>query len=172
MKEITFEDFAKLEGGFLLTKAKELAHWLIKKGRSKSLWPLTFATSCCGIEMMSFGASKTDPDRAGILFIADSPRYADAIFVSGTITKKMANRLLVLYDQMPNPKYVIAVGACTISGGLYHHSYSVLLGIDKILPVDVYIHGCPPRPEQFLEAGLKLQELIKNDKIERYKGYI
>ncbi len=156
------------ETGVILTKAKSLVNWFLNWGRSKSLWPLTFATSCCGIELMVFGSSLVDADRAGILFIGDSPRQADTILASGTITKKMANRLKVLYDQMANPKYVVAIGACTISGGLYHHSYNVLMGIDKIIPVDVYVHGCPPRPEQFMEAGLKLQELIRKREIKRY----
>ena len=106
----------------------------------------------------------------GTLFIGDSPRQADLILASGTITKKMARRLLNVYQQMPSPKYVVAVGACNISGGLYWDSYNVVQGIDRILPVDVYIPGCPPRPEEFLDGIRVLQRLIKNNKIKDKNG--
>lgn len=156
-------------GEVFVTNSRKFINAVLNWGRANSIWPVTFGTSCCAIEMMMFGATKVDADRMGTLFIGDSPRQADLIFSSGTITKKMARRLLNVYQQMPSPKYVIAVGACTISGGLYWDSYNVLMGIDKILPVDVYVPGCPPRPEEFLDAVRVLQRLIKENKVkDRY----
>ena len=148
----------------IFMKSEKFIETVLNWGRSNSLWPLTFGTSCCAIEMMTFGATKVDSDRMGVLFIGDSPRQADLLLVSGTITKKMARRLLNVYEQMPSPKYVIAVGACNISGGLYHDSYNTIHGIDLIMPVDVYIPGCPPRPEEFMDAVRVLQRLIKQNK--------
>ena len=121
----------------------------INWGRSNSLWPLTFATSCCGIEFMALGAARYDMARFGFEVARASPRQADMIMVCGTITNKMAPVLKRLYDQMPDPKYVVAVGGCAVSGGPFKKSYHVVNGVDKILPVDVYIPGCPPRPEAF-----------------------
>lgn len=151
-------------GEVFITNTRKFINKVLSWGRANSLWPLTFGTSCCAIEMMVYGATKVDADRLGNLFIGDSPRQADMIFVSGTITKKMARRLLNVYQQMPAPKYVVAVGACTVSGGLFWNSYSVVDGIDRIMPVDVYIPGCPPRPEQFLDAVKVLQKLIRENK--------
>ena len=148
----------------IFMKSEKFIETVLNWGRSNSLWPLTFGTSCCAIEMMTFGATKVDSDRMGVLFIGDSPRPADLLLVSGTITKKMARRLLNVYEQMPSPKYVIAVGACNVSGGLYHDSYNTIHGIDLIMPVDVYIPGCPPRPEEFMDAVRVLQRLIKQNK--------
>ena len=148
----------------IFMKSEKFIETVLNWGRSNSLWPLTFGTSCCAIEMMTFGATKVDSDRMGVLFIGDSPRQADLLLVSGTITKKMARRLLNVYEQMPSPKYVIAVGACNVSGGLYHDSYNTIHGIDLIMPVDVYIPGCPPRPEEFMDAVRVLQRLIKQNK--------
>ena len=147
----------------IFMKSEKFIETVLNWGRSNSLWPLTFGTSCCAIEMMTFGATKVDSDRMGVLFIGDSPRQADLLLVSGTITKKMARRLLNVYEQMPSPKYVIAVGACNVSGGLYHDSYNTIHGIDLIMPVDVYIPGCPPRPEEFMDAVRVLQRLIKQN---------
>ncbi len=157
-------------GEIFITNTRKFINKVLSWGRSNSLWPLTFGTSCCAIEMMVFGATKVDADRMGTLFIGDSPRQADLILASGTITKKMARRLLNVYQQMPSPKYVVAVGACNISGGLYWDSYNVVQGIDRILPVDVYIPGCPPRPEEFLDGIRVLQRLIKNNKIKDKNG--
>ena len=133
-------------------------------GRSNSLWPLTFATSCCGIEFMAVGAARYDFARFGFEVARASPRQADFIMVAGTITDKMAPVLKRLYDQMAEPKYVIAVGGCAISGGPFNKSYHVVNGVDKILPVDVYIPGCPPRPESLLYGMIQLQRKVKVEK--------
>ena len=137
---------------------------LINWGRSNSLWPLTFATSCCGIEFMAVGAARYDFARFGFEVARASPRQADFIMVAGTITNKMAPVLKRLYDQMADPKYVIAVGGCAISGGAFKKSYHVVKGVDKILPVDVYIPGCPPRPEAMLYGMMQLQRKVKLEK--------
>ncbi|MEK7130682.1 MAG: NADH-quinone oxidoreductase subunit B family protein [Patescibacteria group bacterium] len=155
----------------LLGKLEELAHKyaddLANWSREKSLWPLTMGLACCAIEMMDFGASRTDADRLGIFFRA-SPRQCDVLIISGTVTRKMAPRIRLLYEQMPEPKYVIAMGCCAMSGGVFRGLYSDLDGIDQILPVDVYVPGCPPRPEALLEGFRKLQEKIaKQRKLER-----
>ncbi len=140
---------------------------LINWGRSNSLWSLTFATSCCGIEFMAVGAARYDFARFGFEVTRNSPRQADLIMVAGTITHKMAPVLKRLYDQMADPKYVVAVGGCAISGGPFKGSYHVLNGVDKIIPVDVYIPGCPPRPEAMLYGMMQLQRKVK---IEKYFG--
>ena len=140
---------------------------VINWGRSNSLWPLTFATSCCGIEFMAIGAARHDFARFGFEVARPSPRQADFIMVAGTITNKMAPVLKRLYDQMANPKYVIACGACTITGGPFKNSYHVVKGIDKIRPVDVFIPGCPPRPEAMLYGLMQLQRKVK---LERFIG--
>ena len=137
---------------------------LINWGRSNSLWPLTFATSCCGIEFMAVGAARYDFARFGFEVTRASPRQADMIMVAGTITHKMAPVLKRLYDQMADPKYVVAVGGCAISGGPFKKSYHVLNGVDKILPVDVFIPGCPPRPEALLYGMMQLQRKVKLEK--------
>ena len=137
---------------------------LINLGRSNSLWPLTFATSCCGIEFMAVGAARYDFARFGFEVTRASPRQADMIMVAGTITHKMAPVLKRLYDQMADPKYVVAVGGCAICGGPFKKSYHVLQGVDKILPVDVYIPGCPPRPEALLYGMMQLQRKVKLEK--------
>ena len=158
------EDMVKQlnEGGanVMLGCLDDLINW----GRSNSLWPLTFATSCCGIEFMAVGAARYDFARFGFEVARASPRLADMIMVAGTITHKMAPVLKRLYDQMADPKYVVAVGGCAISGGPFKKSYHVLNGVDKILPVDVYIPGCPPRPEALLYGMMQLQRKVKLEK--------
>ena len=136
----------------------------INWGRGNSIWPLTFATSCCGIEYMAVGAARYDCARFGFEVTRASPRQADMIMVAGTITHKMAPVLRRLYDQMADPKYVVAVGGCAISGGPFKKSYHVVNGIDQILPVDVYIPGCPPRPEALLYGMMQLQNKVKVEK--------
>lgn len=137
---------------------------LINWGRSNSLWPLTFATSCCGIEYMAVCAARYDSARFGFEINRNSPRQADVILVSGTITYKMAPVLRRLYDQMADPKYVVAIGGCSVSGGPFRKSYHVVQGVDQIIPVDVYVPGCPPRPEAFLYGMMQLQRKVKVQK--------
>ena len=134
--------------------------------RKNSLWPLPFATSCCGIEFMSTMSSTYDLGRFGAERLSFSPRQADLLMVMGTIAKKMGPVLRHVYEQMAEPRWVLSMGACASSGGIFD-SYSVLQGIDKIIPVDVYIPGCPPRPEQVLDGILRIQELVQNESLRR-----
>lgn len=134
--------------------------------RKNSLWPLPYATSCCGIEFMSTMASHYDLGRFGAERLSFSPRQADLLMVMGTIAKKLGPPLRKVYEQMAEPKWVMAVGACASSGGIFD-TYSVLQGIDRIIPVDVYVPGCPPRPEQILDGILLIQELVQNESLRR-----
>ena len=146
-------------GGMLVTSIDDVLNW----ARSNSLWPLVFGTSCCAIEMMSAASAKYDWSRFGFEVARASPRQADVIIIAGTIVNKMAPVLKRLYDQMPEPKYVIAMGACATSGGpFFYNTYSVVKGADHVIPVDVYIAGCPPRPEALIHSLLTLQEKIKS----------
>ena len=147
--------------------------YILNWSRANSLWPLTFATSCCGIEMMQTVASNNDISRFGSEIFRGSPRQADLLICAGTITHKMAPALLRLYEQMPEPKYVIAMGACTCGGGMFAEtSYSVVRGIDKIIPVDIYLPMCPPKPESLLDAIRELQKNIKTESILTRKSYM
>ena len=134
---------------------------IINWGRSKSVWPLAFATSCCGIEFMSVAAARHDMARFGFEVTRNSPRQADFLMVAGTIVHRMAPILKRVYDQLAEPKYVIATGACAVSGGPFRNSYHTVQGIDKIIPVDVFVPGCPPRPEAMLYGMMQLQRKIK-----------
>ena len=148
--------------GILLTTIDAVYNW----ARSNSVWPLTFATSCCGIEMMSTSASNFDISRFGSEVFRATPRQSDLIITAGTITHRMAPALVRLYEQMPEPKYVIAMGACTVTGGMYENdSYSVVRGVDRLIPVDVYVPGCPPRPEALLDGLIQLQKKIRTESI-------
>lgn len=148
----------KAEGvNVVLSTLDDMINW----GRSNSVWPLIFATSCCGIEFMSSAAAHHDISRFGMEVTRNSPRQADLLIVAGTIVNKMAPSLKRIYDQMSEPKYVVAMGGCAISGGPFVHSYNVVNGIDQFLPVDVYIPGCPPRPESLFYGLMQLQRKIK-----------
>lgn len=148
--------------GILVTTIDTVYNW----ARSNSVWPMTFATSCCGIEMMSTSVSNFDISRFGSEVFRATPRQTDLIITAGTITHKMAPALVKLYMQMPEPKYVIAMGACTVTGGMYENdSYSVVRGVDRLIPVDVYVPGCPPRPEALLDALIQLQKKIRTESI-------
>ncbi|HYG49361.1 MAG TPA: NADH-quinone oxidoreductase subunit B [Flavobacteriales bacterium] len=144
--------------GYQLTMLEKV----IGNARANSLWPLPFATSCCGIEFMATMGSNYDMARFGMERMSFSPRQADLLIVAGTISKKLAPILRQVYDQMAEPKWVLSVGACASSGGIFD-TYSVLQGIDRVIPVDVYVPGCPPRPEQILDGVIKIQELAKKE---------
>lgn len=144
--------------GYQLTSVEKV----IGLARANSIWPLPFATSCCGIEFMATMGTNYDLARFGMERLSFSPRQADLLMVMGTISKKMGPILKQVYTQMAEPKWVIAVGACASSGGIFD-TYSVLQGIDKVIPVDVYVPGCPPRPEQIIDGVLKIQELVKHE---------
>ena len=148
----------------VLTTLEQSINW----ARQGSLWPMTFGIACCAIEMMSAGAGRFDLDRFGAGAFRPSPRQSDLMIVAGTVTYKMASRIRRLYEQMAEPKYVIAMGACTVAGGPYfEHGYHVVRGVDLVVPVDVYIPGCPPRPESMLEGLMRLQEKIRGQRIAR-----
>jgi NADH-quinone oxidoreductase subunit B len=142
--------------GYLIAKFDEIVGWV----RAGSLWPMTFGLACCAVEMMQSASSRYDLDRFGVMF-RPSPRQADVMIVAGTLTNKMAPALRKVYDQMSEPRYVISMGSCANGGGYYHYSYSVVRGCDRIVPVDVYVPGCPPTAEALIHGILLLQKKIR-----------
>src|ERR1700712_2843974 len=142
--------------GFVLAKLDDLINW----ARTGSMWPMTFGLACCAVEMMHAGASRLDLDRMGVIF-RPSPRQSDVMIVAGTLVNKMAPALRKVYDQMPDPKWVISMGSCANGGGYYHYSYAVVRGCDRIVPVDVYVPGCPPTAEALVYGIMQLQNKIK-----------
>ena len=163
LKKIDAKNYDQMEKhiskhGFLITKVNDLISW----ARSGSLWPMSFGLACCAVEMMQSAASRYDFDRFGVVF-RPSPRQSDVMIVTGTLTNKMAPALRKVYDQMPEPRWVISMGSCANGGGYYHYSYSVVRGCDKIVPVDIYVPGCPPTAEALLYGILQLQKKIMRD---------
>ncbi len=145
-----------MKEGFVTTSLDKVINW----ARTGSLWPVTFGLACCAVEMMETGSSRYDLDRFGIVF-RPTPRQSDLMIVAGTLTNKMAPALRKVYDQMPDPRYVLSMGSCANGGGYYHYSYAVVRGCDRIVPVDVYVPGCPPTAEALLYGIIQLQEKIR-----------
>lgn len=155
------------KSGVFVTTLESLYNW----GRRSSIWPLQFGLACCAIEMIATACARYDIDRFGAGLFRPSPRQADLMIVAGTVTKKMAPQVVRLYNQMPEPKYVITMGACSISGGPFKDGYNVLQGIDRYIPVDVHLPGCPPRPEALLHGLMKLQQKIDSQEIQKAEWY-
>jgi NADH-quinone oxidoreductase subunit B len=151
-----------IPGGLLLTTVEKAVNW----ARKSSVWPLGFGLACCAIEMMATAASRFDISRFGMEIFRSSPRQADLMIVAGRVSNKMAPVIRLLYEQMSEPKWVIAMGACASSGGVFNN-YAIVQGVDKIIPVDIYIPGCPPRPEQLLEGIMKLHKKIEKESLRK-----
>ena len=151
---------SKIEGDVVVTRVDAALNWF----RKNSLWPMPMGLACCAIELMAAGASRFDIARFGSEVMRFSPRQSDLMMVAGTVTYKMALAVKRIYDQMPEPKWVIAMGACASTGGMYR-SYAVLQGVDNIIPVDIYVAGCPPRPESLLDALIKMQEKVGGESV-------
>lgn len=151
--------YNELPSTFVTTNVDKLINW----GRASSLWYLLFGLACCGIELMQTGGPRADIDRFGSVPRA-TPRQSDLMIVAGTVTLKMASRVKLLYEQMPHPKYVISMGSCSNCGGLFDLGYSVLRGVDKVIPVDLYVPGCPPRPEALTEGLIEVQDKIHRER--------
>ncbi|EAW25536.1 NuoB/complex I 20 kDa subunit family protein [Aspergillus fischeri NRRL 181] len=163
-KEVPLPSQEKKEGAmqYVLTTLDQVANW----ARQSSLWPMTFGLACCAVEMMHLSTPRYDQDRLGIIFRA-SPRQSDVMIVAGTLTNKMAPALRQVYDQMPDPRWVISMGSCANGGGYYHYSYSVVRGCDRIVPVDVYVPGCPPTSEALMYGIFQLQKKMRHTRITR-----
>lgn len=149
---------SKIEGDLVVTRADAVVNWI----RTHSMWPMPMGLACCAIELMASGAARHDISRFGAEVMRFSPRQSDVMIVAGTVTYKMATAVRRIYDQMAAPRWVIAMGACASSGGMYR-SYATLQGVDRIVPVDVYVSGCPPRPEALLDAIIKLQQTVRRE---------
>ncbi|MDB4904584.1 MAG: dehydrogenase [Mucilaginibacter sp.] len=159
--DMTSDSDSNRDGGVVITKMNDLLNW----ARLSSLWPLSFGIACCAIEFMGAFASTYDLDRYGV-FPRPSARQADVLIIAGTVTFKMAERIKRLYEQMPEPKYVISMGSCSNCGGPYwQHGYHVVKGVDRVIPVDIYVQGCPPRPEALIGAILELQKKIEGERL-------
>ncbi len=156
-----------MKGVVSVTSLDRIYNW----GRRSSVWPLMFGLACCAIEMIATAASRYDFSRFGMEVMRPSPRQADLMLVSGTVTKKMAPTIVRLYNQMPEPKYVVAMGACASGGGPFKEGYNVVSGVDKLVPVDVYIPGCPPTPQALINGLIKLQELIDTQSLKKVRWY-
>ena len=157
----------RFEENVIVSSLEQAMNW----AKESSIWPMTFGLACCAIEMMATGASRYDLDRFGAGAFRASPRQADLMIVAGTVTFKMASRVRRLFEQMPDPKYVIAMGACTVGGGPYFKwGYHVVKGVDLVVPVDVYVPGCPPRPEALLEGVMRIQDKIKGRRLAKQAG--
>jgi NADH-quinone oxidoreductase subunit B len=157
----------EMQGSVSITTLDKIYNW----GRRYSAWPMMFGLACCAIEMICTAASRFDFSRFGMEVMRPSPRQADVMLVSGTVTKKMVPQIVRLYNQMPEPKYVVAMGACASGGGPFKEGYNVVSGIDKFLPVDVYITGCPPTPQALLHGLMRLQEMMDNQSIKSVRWY-
>jgi NADH-quinone oxidoreductase subunit B len=157
----------ELEGQVSITSLDKLYNW----GRRSSIWPLMFGLACCAIEMIATAASRYDFSRFGMEVMRPSPRQADLIIISGTVTKKMIPQIVRLYNQMPEPKYVVAMGACASGGGPFKEGYNVVTGVDRYLPVDVYIPGCPPTPQALIHGLITLQRKIDTQSIKQVRWY-
>jgi NADH-quinone oxidoreductase subunit B len=157
----------EMQGQVSVTSVERILNW----SRRNSLWPMMFGLACCAIEMIATAASRYDFSRFGMEVMRPSPRQADVMIVSGTVTKKMIPQIVRLYNQMPEPKYVIAMGACASGGGPFKEGYNVVSGVDKFVPVDVYIPGCPPTPQALLHGLISLQKKIDNEKLDQVRWY-
>jgi NADH-quinone oxidoreductase B subunit len=161
----------EIQGAVQLTTLDKLLSWVYNWGRKRSLWPMAFGLACCAIEMISTAASRFDISRFGMELFRASPRQADLMIVSGTVTKKMVPQIVRLYHQMPEPKYVLSMGACATSGGPFKEGYNVVSGVDKFIPVDVYVAGCPPTPQSLLYGILELHRKIDSQHISQTPWY-
>jgi NADH-quinone oxidoreductase subunit B len=162
-----YEIPAEIQGAVSITSIDRIYNW----GRRSSVWPLMFGLACCAIEMIATAAGRYDFSRFGMEVMRPSPRQADLMLVSGTVTKKMAPTIVRLYNQMPEPKYVVAMGACASGGGPFKEGYNVVSGVDKLIPVDVYVPGCPPTPQALINGLIKLQEKIDTQSIKTVRWY-